>query len=423
MSIKISDGARVLLNATPMQVSAQLIKIASGIAEPETVSPWPASNSGTALRMIRYEKGHIGVFGDWVMFTEFQYKYRAHNRLTKNEISTYISSADNALAKGYIAQYMEDTGESTASYRGPVPDFTPRAYDRPAPRLIMPPPDIETEPTPPSLPAKVEEISESAALILTLKKQLAEKKQIEELKALLNTPTPEAPKPAAPVAGGFAGYTAKDVAGALLGVLFVLIQVLPCLIPNNGPAIRSELAQANADAMKYQTDRDTALFTFLKQMSDKQDLMFTKTGEMLTNTNVMLGNLVDMISKMTSSFAHTNADVSNSVHNQEIRRERKRETYKGNAVQPWNIVAEKPQNDDETKDHQRFYVEQETEHTRETKHEKPTQKKTETKTPQPTTTAVPHNPVIITWQEFFMWCISSVVLFAILWSLVETIRA
>ena len=419
MSIKISDGARVLLNATPMQVSAQLIKIASGIAEPETVSPWPASNSGTALCMTRYEKGHIGVFGDWVMFTEFQYKYRAHNRVTKNEISTYISSGDNALTKGYIAQYIEDTGESTAPYRGPMPDFTPRAYDRPAPRLLTPPQEIEADPTPHPPPApKVVEVDAEEALIAKLEKEVATKQRIAKLKALLEAP--EAPKPAAPA---LVGYTAKDVAGALLGVLFVLIQILPCFIPNNGPAIRSDLAQANADAVKYQTDRDTALFTFLKQMSDKQDLMFTKTGEMLTNTNVMLGNLVDMISKMTSSFAHTNADVSNSVQHQEIRRERKRETYKGNAMQPWNIVADKPKNDDETSDHQQFYVEQEVEYTREPKQAKvPTSKKADTKTPEPTTTP-PSNPVITTWPKFIMWSICGMVIFAVVWSLIETLKA
>jgi hypothetical protein len=413
MSIKISDGARVLLNATPMQVSAQLIKIASGIAEPETVSPWPASNSGTALRMTRYEKGHIGVFGDWVMFTEFQYKYRAHNRVTKNEISTYISSGDNALTKGYIAQYIEDTGE----YRGPVPDFTQRAYDRPAPRLLTPSQEIETAPLPPA--PKVVEVDAEEALIAKLEKEVATKQRIAKLKALLEAP--ETPKPAAPApAGGLAGYTAKDVAGALLGVLFVLIQILPCFIPNNGPAIRSELAQANADAMKYQTDRDTALFTFLKQMSDKQDLMFTKTGEMLTNTNAMLGNLISMIAKMTSTIAHDNDDGSKSVQHQEIRRERKREAHKGSSVQPWNIVAEKPQDDDETSDHQQFYVEQEAEYAREPKQAKPTNKKADTKTPEPTT--LPPNPVITTWSKFIMWSICGMVIFAVVWSLIETLK-
>ena len=233
---------------------------------------------------------------------------------------------------------------------------------------------------------------------------------------------PETPKPAAPApVGGLAGYTAKDVAGALLGVLFVLIQILPCFIPNNGPAIRSELAQANADAVKYQTDRDTALFTFLKQMSDKQDLVFAKTGEMLTNTNIMLGNLVEMISKMTSPLAHPNADVSNSVRHQEIRRERKREAYKGNSVQPWNIVAEKPQDDDETSDHQQFYVEQEAEYAREPKQAKPTNKKADTKTPEPTTP--PPNPVITTWSKFIMWSICGMVIFAVVWSLIETLKA
>jgi hypothetical protein len=207
-----------------------------------------------------------------------------------------------------------------------------------------------------------------------------------------------------------------------MGVLFILIQILPCFIPNNGPAIRSDLAQANADAMKYQTDRDTALFTVLKQMSDKQDLVLTKTSEMLTSTNVMLGNLVEMISKMTPTFTN-NVEVPRSAHQQEARHKPTQQFQKTKntpkELKPWTIVEAKIETDDTT-DQQKFYEEEEEEAQRaaEKKQKKTTYQKPNTPSPKPLPT-----PDVYTWSQFAMIFGGITVMLAVFWSCIETLKA
>lgn len=429
MPIKINDSSRSLANATPHQLILQFDRIVNGLSPENSVVPWPGPNSGTELRMTQWDKGYIGVFGDWVVFTEFNRKYKAFNTRSKHEISTYETSLENGYAKGFITAYLEDKESNSvspyAAYGGPVPNFTPRPHDarRPAPRLLPPPDEITPEPTPPPA-AKVDEIDPAEAVIAKLEKELENKARIAKLTALLNAPAPEPPKPAAPApVGGMVGYTAKEVASALMGILFVLIQILPLFIPNNGPAIRSDLAQANADAMKYQTDRDTALFTVLKQMSDKQDLVLTKTSEMLTSTNAMLGNLVEMISKMTSTFTN-NVEGSKSVQQQETRYKPTQEFHKTKntpkELKPWTIVEAKIENDDTT-DQQKFYEEEEEEEAKraaEKKQKKTTYQKINTPSPKP-----PPTPVMYTWPQVAMVFIGITVMLAVFWSFIETLKA